>query len=621
MEYDDLEISKKIRMSLNGDYTVKPTVDNITNDYSSHHNFRRSDSFHVQSNYDACNFPLNHTNEHNDINTNYKTHNGHGCDDFRQPMPPVKNGSNRVPALALARGQAFDGTSLFRRNYNNKPQQTITPHYNRFGKPSELSNFKSIPDLYPISALNRSNVSYASQNLTNGYSQPLSTPKRNAHDTYVPSGLHRSNSLTQSFAPPPPPPLALPSSALKGDRSNLFLNSYLNKKSTSTNTTMGSKSNLTSYNNDPPKNLSRSRYQDMLKMVPGFEFLSKSKKNAVNDSSIQSGYIDLSSDTDLQASTSSVPSVARVNSLKTRLETKEVFAKADWEQSINQKYNEKSLERRDPMRQLNQVSEECEEKTRVTAARLQEKFNEITISSLIYDDEEEEVTSIDYPDIKDKQKEVVHWISARDTQTVLISKFNLSVTRRDIQTLQWNPLTWLNDEVINFFMELLAERSRLNEKLPKVHAMNTFFLKRLMENGYSGVRRWTRKVDIFAHDIIPVPVHKGIHWCMAIIHLKNKTINYYDSMGTPNNPVLTALANYLKEESLDKKKCEFDMTGWKFDNVRNIPQQENGSDCGVFSCMYAEFITRNRPIVFTQQHMQYFRMKMVYEICKGQMLN
>lgn len=187
--------------------------------------------------------------------------------------------------------------------------------------------------------------------------------------------------------------------------------------------------------------------------------------------------------------------------------------------------------------------------------------------------------------------------------------------------MNWSPLTWLNDEVINFYMELLGERSRQNENLPKVHAMNTFFLPRLLEIGYSGVRRWTRKVDIFSFDIIPIPVHKGIHWCMAIVHLKNKTIKYYDSMGAPNNQALTALTEYLKSECLDKKKTELDLNGWTTENVRNIPQQENGSDCGVFSCMYAEFITRNRPIVFTQQHMQYFRMKMIFEICTGQMLN
>lgn len=47
--------------------------------------------------------------------------------------------------------------------------------------------------------------------------------------------------------------------------------------------------------------------------------------------------------------------IARVNSLKARLETKEVFAEPDWEQKLNQKYKENSLKRRDSLRQLNEV--------------------------------------------------------------------------------------------------------------------------------------------------------------------------------------------------------------------------------------------------------------------------
>lgn len=259
--------------------------------------------------------------------------------------------------------------------------------------------------------------------------------------------------------------------------------------------------------------------------------------------------------------------------------------------------------------------EKCDGKS---GEKLKESFKKITFIDL----EEEDESVNDYPILDDnKVQKIQQLISGIDSETVLISRFNLSLTRLDIQTLQWNPLTWLNDEVINFYMELLAERSRKDDNLPKVHSMNTFFVTRLLESGFSGVRRWTRKVDIFAHDIILIPVHKGVHWCMAIIHLKNKTIKYYDSFGVPNDRVLSALYEYLKSESLDKKKVKLDMSGWKMENVRNIPQQENDSDCGVFSCMYAEFVTRNRPIVFTQQQMQYFRMKMVYEICTGQMLN
>ena len=193
----------------------------------------------------------------------------------------------------------------------------------------------------------------------------------------------------------------------------------------------------------------------------------------------------------------------------------------------------------------------------------------------------------------------------------------------DIHSLDWDRLEWLNDEVINFYMNLMTERSELraSDGYPKVYAMNTFFIPRLLQGGHAAVRRWTRKVNVFEYDIIPVPVHvSGVHWCMAIIHLKNKTIKYYDSMGGPSPRVLAALESYLKEESMDKKKLPFDMTGWTLESVADIPRQQNGSDCGVFSCMFAEFITRNRPLSFSQQHMEYFRQKMVLEIVTGKML-
>lgn len=202
---------------------------------------------------------------------------------------------------------------------------------------------------------------------------------------------------------------------------------------------------------------------------------------------------------------------------------------------------------------------------------------------------------------------------------MIASKFNMNITRHDLNTL--DGMNWLNDEVINFYMEMLRQRSEDLDHLPKVHAMNTFFLVALQEKGYSGVRRWTRKVDIFSKDIIPVPVHVSkVHWCMSIIHMRNKTIRYYDSMGHANNAVLDALREYLKAEHLDKKQSHFDMSEWTAECVLDCPQQRNGSDCGVFSCMFAEFICRDSKISFEQQHMQYFRRKMVFEIGTGQLL-
>ena len=43
-----------------------------------------------------------------------------------------------------------------------------------------------------------------------------------------------------------------------------------------------------------------------------------------------------------------------------------------------------------------------------------------------------------------------------------------------------------------------------------------------MEKGHAALKRWTRKVDIFATDLMLIPVHLGMHWCLATIDFKRK---------------------------------------------------------------------------------------------------
>lgn len=74
-------------------------------------------------------------------------------------------------------------------------------------------------------------------------------------------------------------------------------------------------------------------------------------------------------------------------------------------------------------------------------------------------------------------------------------------------------------------------------------------------------------------------VHQhGYHWCMSIVNMKKKTIRDYESMGRLN-VVLETLKQYLKEESMNKRKIQFDMSGWTFECVRDCPLQKNGCYC------------------------------------------
>ncbi|KAL6061636.1 hypothetical protein STEG23_027088, partial [Scotinomys teguina] len=176
-------------------------------------------------------------------------------------------------------------------------------------------------------------------------------------------------------------------------------------------------------------------------------------------------------------------------------------------------------------------------------------------------------------------------------------------------------------EIINFYMNMLMERSK-ETGFPSVHAFSTFFFTKLKAAGYQAVKRWTKKVDVFSVDLLLVPIHLGVHWCLAVIDFRKKSVTYYDSMGGINNEACRILLQYLKQESVDKKRKEFDTNGWQLFSKKSqeIPQQMNGSDCGMFACKYADCITKDRPINFTQQHMPYFRKRMVWEILHRKLL-
>ncbi|XP_036389299.1 sentrin-specific protease 1 [Megalops cyprinoides] len=236
----------------------------------------------------------------------------------------------------------------------------------------------------------------------------------------------------------------------------------------------------------------------------------------------------------------------------------------------------------------------------------------------------EEVKAIkeepEFPELTEAmQGEVSRALKVGSQDEVLSEAFRLTIKRKDIQTL--SHLNWLNDEVINFYMNMLVERSQRPD-LPSVYTFNTFFYPKLRSAGFSAVRRWTKKVDIFSVDILLVPIHLGVHWCLSVVDFRKKSITYFDSMGGSNDEACKILLDYLAQESQDKKGKEMDTSKWVLQSKKRneIPQQMNGSDCGMFTCKYAEYITKDKPITFTQKHMPYFRRRMVWEILNKKLL-
>ncbi|KJP88727.1 hypothetical protein AK88_01608 [Plasmodium fragile] len=227
---------------------------------------------------------------------------------------------------------------------------------------------------------------------------------------------------------------------------------------------------------------------------------------------------------------------------------------------------------------------------------------------------------------KDHYEKAAQILRQKGENLVLIDKFNVPLLYSQIKCLM--DTKWLNDEVINFYMSMLQEYNTNNIKkdtannfLPKIFTFSTFFFQSLSSNGtynYNKVSRWTKrkKVDIFAFDLILIPLHVGgNHWTLGSINMKEKKIKLYDSLNMTNTKFFEYMRRYIVDEMRDKKQMELDVSEWEYSldgrSEVGIPCQENGYDCGVFTCMFAKCLSFNRRFDFSQRDIKEIRMKMV----------
>ncbi|XP_015690603.1 ubiquitin-like-specific protease ESD4 [Oryza brachyantha] len=208
-------------------------------------------------------------------------------------------------------------------------------------------------------------------------------------------------------------------------------------------------------------------------------------------------------------------------------------------------------------------------------------------------EEEREINNILCSSDQSKQIIVMHGPSS------------IEITKEIIRCLR--PGCWLNDEVINLYLELLKERAeRDSKKFLKCHFFNTFFYNKLAcgEAGYDyqSVRRWTARLGygLLECEKIFVPIHRGVHWCLAIINMKDKTFQYLDSLGCVDHGVLRILV---------------DTSSW-LEISDYIPLQQNRWDCGMFMLKFIDFHSRGVGLYFNQENMEYFRKRTAKEILR-----
>lgn len=197
------------------------------------------------------------------------------------------------------------------------------------------------------------------------------------------------------------------------------------------------------------------------------------------------------------------------------------------------------------------------------------------------------------------------------------------LTKRDLATC-YTPMAWLNDEIINAYLALLVDYLRRahgnagrNDK-PRFHAFNSFFFSNLRDKGYASVCRWARRAKIGGEslldvDTVYIPVHDTAHWTLMVVKPTSRSIEHFDSLGSPSAHHVAKVKEWLRGELSARYVDE----EWTVASSTS-PQQDNGSDCGAFLLSTAKAVAIGlEPLSYGTKDIPLLRRKIVAELMAG----
>ena len=182
---------------------------------------------------------------------------------------------------------------------------------------------------------------------------------------------------------------------------------------------------------------------------------------------------------------------------------------------------------------------------------------------------------------------------------------------------------WLNDEVINKYLQML------NKHNSNIFIYDTTFHTAFVEGGFERVQNYYRRKNVLSFNSIFIPVHLGSHWFLITYNgeelISFDPYNYPDSVGRKKQDLLE-INKKFHTDILTKLKCNYLQPLFQKYNKQwidisikvklppEIPAQDNGHDCGVFLLMFAKCIILHLDFDFATDDMINIRDKIKEEI-------
>jgi sentrin-specific protease 1 len=159
---------------------------------------------------------------------------------------------------------------------------------------------------------------------------------------------------------------------------------------------------------------------------------------------------------------------------------------------------------------------------------------------------------------------------------------------------------------------------------------------------YSRAKMWFKNVNIFEMDKMFMPINHGhLHWIYGVLCMMEEKICMYNSMGSHGMEYFEALLHFIKDKHMSKRGVPLhDIGEWELvghishlrsdngkqnaactftsDSMYDLPTlvcyYHVGIDCGVSTCTFADFLSIDLPIVFSQEHINQCRNLIVLSI-------
>lgn len=215
-------------------------------------------------------------------------------------------------------------------------------------------------------------------------------------------------------------------------------------------------------------------------------------------------------------------------------------------------------------------------------------------------------------------------MARQSTSALTVLTYNrIELTTDDLKCLKQRE--FLNDKIINFYMEYLWQTYLSDHERKLVYVCDTFFITAIETSDETRIHRWLKRINVMDRDYLLIPVMMNEHWFLIVLsHPKSIFDESRRSRYPPRIHIMDSMENYDpdKKDEIIKALYTFVQAAAVLEchvsaeDIRHLRrrlpihhadvyQQTNTFDCGICLLQNAEnFLVENLHIPLSERPFQ-----------------